>query len=145
MIRYEEGGWEWDDEGKRKEMSTPTSRFLVVTDQSDKRIALVHFEFCLEDTNLQEDQIAAIYCLEIQVEAEWTGKGIGAHLMSLLESIGQKFGMRKCMLTVLKNNHGAIKFYTTKLGYTLDDTDPSLHLVKHKQKKIPYKILKKLL
>jgi len=104
---------------------------------------MAHFEFCLEDTNLQDDKIAAIYCLEVQVEPAWTGKGIGEYLMTLLEAIGTKFGMRKCMLTALKNNLGALKFYTVKLGYTLDDTDPSLHYTKHKQKKIPYKILSK--
>lgn len=59
----------------------------------------------------------------MQVESEYQRKGLGAFMMKALESIAEHFKMEKLVLTVLKNNPDACRFYD-KLGYKKDETSP---------------------
>lgn len=51
----------------------------------------------------------------MQVEREYQRKGLGAFMMKALECISEHFKMEKLVLTVLKNNPDACRFYD-KLG-----------------------------
>lgn len=48
---------------------------------------------------------------ELQVEAEYQRKGLGAFMMKALEDMALYWKMEKVVLTVLKNNPDACKFY----------------------------------
>lgn len=48
---------------------------------------------------------------ELQVAKNSQNCGLGKALMQKLSNIGSKWGMRKIMLTILKANTSAMKFY----------------------------------
>lgn len=66
-----------------------------------------------------------LYVYELQVGASCRRLGLGEHLMKILELVALQFDMTKLMLTVFKNNHGAMGFYRSKLGYDIDENSPS--------------------
>ncbi|KAF9362361.1 N-alpha-acetyltransferase 40 [Mortierella sp. NVP85] len=103
----------WCREDKEEEMQDVTSRYLV-TFHDEVPVGMVHFQFVEEETSSDRNAEVA-YCYEIQIVPEYQRRGIGEHLIGLLEVIGTSTRMEKVMLTVFKANKDAIKFYTSKL------------------------------
>eukprot|EP00210_Caulerpa_lentillifera_P008580 g8185.t1 len=66
---------------------------------------------------------AVMYVYEIQVEAKHHGKRIGHHFMNILEIMGQELKLDAIVLTCMKQNERAMKFYL-KLGYSVDESSP---------------------
>ena len=65
------------------------------------------------------------YVWEIQVARGSAGNGIGSQMMEKLENfLRDKTAIRKIVLTVLKNNERAIKFYQQR-GYSVDKSSPN--------------------
>jgi ribosomal protein S18 acetylase RimI-like enzyme len=58
------------------------------------------------------------------VEKSCQGRGLGSLLMKMLFAIGLALDLPKCMLTVFKINQSAIKFYSHKLGFSIDEISP---------------------
>lgn len=61
---------------------------------------------------------------ELQIEDGYKNKGLGEFLMKALESLAKVWSMERVVLTLLKNNEGATRFYK-RLGYTLDEMSPA--------------------
>lgn len=72
----------------------------------------------------------------MQVEKSHQRKGLGAYLLSLLEQTAREWSMEMVVLTVLKNNPDAMKFYE-RLGFTVDESSPE------KSENAAYEILSK--
>ena len=70
-----------------------------------------------------EDGEEVVYLYEIHLGEELRGSGLGRYLMDLVENVGRKAGMGKCMLTVFMSNEAARKFYE-RLGYDVDEFSP---------------------
>jgi ribosomal protein S18 acetylase RimI-like enzyme len=98
--------------------------------------AFVHFRFCLDDDEVPG--YAVLYVYEIQVGQSHAGLGIGTFLMNLLQDVAHTVGLDKVALTALKSNVTALRFYKDRLGFKLDDTDPS-----HGGETADYEILSK--
>ena len=89
---YDNAGYGWDDEDKRAELTESGARFLIVRDPSlpNKPVAFVHFRFTVQGEAI--DQMAGdtcVYVLDIHVEEEYQRKGLGKHLLVILELIGK--------------------------------------------------------
>jgi ribosomal protein S18 acetylase RimI-like enzyme len=109
--------WKWNDLKKLNELQSIKNRFIIHTIEG-QICGFLAFRFMVECG----DPVAYIW--EIQVESESAGKGIGSQMMSKLESfLREKTAIRKIVLTVLKNNERAIKFYQNR-GYTEDKSSP---------------------
>lgn len=61
---------------------------------------------------------------ELQVSDAHRRRGLGRHLMRLLEQLGSALGASKVMLTVLKRNTAAVDFYKRVCGYQEDEISP---------------------
>ncbi|KAF6765987.1 acyl-CoA N-acyltransferase [Ephemerocybe angulata] len=112
----------WDAKKKHAEMFHRFSRFILVF-QGPEPLAenLVAFSmFRFEN----EEEYCVLYCYELQVKEEMRGMGIGRCLMNVLECIGSEWRMQKLMLTVLKANKNAVKFYAT-VGFQIDASSPT--------------------
>ncbi|TPX32627.1 hypothetical protein SmJEL517_g04271 [Synchytrium microbalum] len=159
-VEAKDMGWSTPD--KREEMSSDAPRFLIAR-VNQRSIGYVHFQFSTEelgdvdqDAKLRYDlanwdkngrmgakpsiceEVAVVYCYELQLEAEAQGRGLGHHLMELMEQVGRVTGMYKSMLTVFKSNTRAIEFYS-KRGYSIDPISPP------KSMRASYDIMSKLL
>lgn len=72
----------------------------------------------------------------MQVEESHRRKGLGAHMLNMLEKTATNWHMEHIILTVLKNNPDAMKFYE-RLGFKVDESSPE------KSENAPYEILSK--
>jgi len=65
-----------------------------------------------------------LYCYEIQLDTSVQRKGLGKHLMKLLEALARLHKYDWVILTVFKTNTNAIIFYKS-LGFQIDEISPS--------------------
>ncbi|XP_050078534.1 N-alpha-acetyltransferase 40 [Anopheles maculipalpis] len=121
----------WQPKIKQADLNKPWARYLVATDQTTKKpAAYTMFRFDLDYGR------SVLYCYELQVEAEFQRKGLGAFMMKALEQMAKHFSMERVVLTVLKNNEDGMRFYR-RLGYEVDDMSPD------KEEKAAYEIMSK--
>lgn len=108
--------WGWNDKIKRKELTHPEARFLLVF-QQQQPVAFVHLRF------EEEEREPVLYIYEMQLEHAVQRKRLGSFLMRVLYKIASNMGFSKVMLTVLDDNDAALHMYRG-LGYDVDDTTP---------------------
>ncbi|KAL8869112.1 MAG: hypothetical protein Q9174_004516 [Haloplaca sp. 1 TL-2023] len=128
----------WSPAKKRKEMKLPDLRYLLLCSQSKLQIqGFLSFMLTYEDGH------EVVYCYELHLDPALQGKGLGRHLMSLMEGAGQKSGVEKSMLTVFIDNQSALGFYS-RLGYSKDEYSPEPKKLRNGTVKEPdYVILSK--
>ena len=95
--------WGWKDGKKMNELKDRVARFFVIK-KDGKPIAFVHFRFEFET-------ISQLYVYELQVDPEYQRHGLGKTLLQACELVAMKTGMISVLLTVLKINELAMKFY----------------------------------
>ena len=120
---YRNSSWGLDMEGKLEELKSKKARYLFAIDYDEKLAGFVHFRFELDDE--ESPTCAVLYIYEIQIASAYRRCGIGKRLMGVAERIAREQSMKKVVLTVFKNNHGAISFYQKALGYYVDESSPS--------------------
>jgi N-alpha-acetyltransferase 40 len=121
---YRNSSWGLDLEQKEEELSHSRARFFLVYSKG-QLAAFVHFRFCYDDD--QDPRAVVLYLYEIQIEAAYQRQGLGKRLMSVLEALIVAAGLdtNKVMLTCFKKNSAAMQFYTSHLGYHVDQSSPS--------------------
>ncbi|KAI2810764.1 hypothetical protein RDWZM_002335 [Blomia tropicalis] len=118
---YEQSAWGWNRKSKQSELRHDDARHLLVhSTESNQPIAFVHFRF--EKGYVSE---ATLYCYELQVEEQYRHQGIGKCLMGILMELAAQYRMKKVLLTVLKQNTEAMRFYTEGLKFIIDTHSPS--------------------
>ncbi|WVQ83014.1 hypothetical protein IAT38_005152 [Cryptococcus sp. DSM 104549] len=135
----------YTESDKREEMFDPTSRFILLLpgdrvdafkaledaaesvelkdDDEQGLLGFAEFRFDTEET-MEGSDVEVVYCYEVQLQPQTRGAGLGKVLMDLIDEIGKRRGMAKTMLTCLKSNTSALRFYE-KSGYTPDEIDPT--------------------
>ena len=120
--------WGWSNAEKRRELNHNEARFLVITEQGgnatedadrgQQPVAFAHVRF------VDEEGVPSVYLYELQLEPRVHRRGLGTVLMRAVEHIGTALQMRQSVLSVLKINEQAQRFYTQGLGYGIDWTSP---------------------
>jgi len=84
--------WGWSDRKKRSELFTPDMRFFVARDtDTGERLGFVAW------TCLLEEDYDTCYVFELHLEARVQRKGLGRHLMLMVELAARKIGMQWCV------------------------------------------------
>lgn len=124
----------WDDKNKMDEMWDEDMRYLIVrlkdnhAPQPEKQWtkdpkldqSVIGF---LSFMITQEEEENVVYIYEIHISEYFRDSGLGRHLFSLVEQIGDATGMDKAMLTVFKRNTHARRWYDSR-GYGIDEVSP---------------------
>ena len=143
MFELYERTWGWSNPEKRRELAHSDARFIVAYERDGDGdaaketmtswsqpedgsvlegyvpVGFVHFRF-----EVEEDDSAVTYVYELQVEPRrQRGRGLGTRLMAAAEAVGASYGLERCLLTVLKVNEGAARFYE-RMGYVPDMNTP---------------------
>jgi len=149
---YKASEIKWSPASKRKEMVLPDMKYLIVSEREDthnsesvntqpvagsRMYGFVSFMITYEDSH------EVMYVYEIHLDVSLRSQGVGTMLMQMVESVGQKAGLEKCMLTVFKTNQKALRWYE-HCGYGIDDFSPGPRLLRNGTIKEPtYLILSK--
>eukprot|EP00605_Chrysophyceae_sp_TOSAG23-4_P002771 GSChrysophyteH1.ASY1.ANO1.3055.1 assembled CDS len=106
--RYDASGYGWDDEDKMRELSEGGARFLVArwSDNADsldqgELCAIAHFRFSVQGDFL--DKMEGDSCLivwDIHVEHEHQRKGLGKHLLTILELVAKRENISRVYIPV---------------------------------------------
>lgn len=120
----------WDVQEKQKELFHPEARFIILSaacaesdsiqpeEQEPRHIvgfSMFRFDY--------EEGEKLLYCYEVQLDENSRRLGLGHFLMEELIRIGKAWNMEKVMLTVLKVNSDAARFYR-RIGFSLDPSSP---------------------
>jgi ribosomal protein S18 acetylase RimI-like enzyme len=118
---YQASDWGYDAAAKRTELFEAEARYLLVHDEADGNslVGFAHFRF------VEDDGALVLYLYEVQLAPTMQRRGLGKLLMQLLLLVARKHGMELMVLTVFKNNTGAMRFYRERLGFDIDETSPS--------------------
>jgi len=148
---YKSSEIKWSPTSKRKEMVLPDLRYLIVrqdfshrsSDSADLSTDISSVRGFVSFMVTYEDGFEVVYVYEIHLAPDLRGQGIGNILMRMVESIGRKAGVEKCMLTVFKANDRAVRWYS-RSGYVVDDFSPGPRVLRNGIVKQPsYLILSK--
>eukprot|EP01036_Dinobryon_divergens_P026790 gene26790-35477_t len=110
--RYDASGYGWDDEDKLRELTEPGARFLLVREwpvegdsEVGELVGFVHFRFTVLGEVI--DSMVGQPCLhiyDIHLEDDIQRKGLGKHLLTVLELIGRREKMAMLSLAVQLND-----------------------------------------
>eukprot|EP01031_Cornospumella_fuschlensis_P036623 gene36623-44426_t len=121
---YDSSGFGWDDDDKMEELTEKGARFLVVRDAQRNIQAFVHFRFTVQGEVL--DQMAGAICLyimDIQLSSEVQRKGLGKHLLVVLELIGRREKMTRVSLPVFNGDNRTVAWLAkTGRGFVNDES-----------------------
>ncbi|KAI4788495.1 hypothetical protein E4T44_13460, partial [Aureobasidium sp. EXF-8845] len=124
-MDYNASSQGWDDENKLEEMEDEDMRYLIVRlndghppppDQQwskDPELDPSIIGFLSFMITQEEDQ-NVVYIYEIHISDHFRDCGLGRHLFSMVEHIGDATGMEKAMLTVFKRNTHARRWYDSR-------------------------------
>ncbi|KAL7535661.1 hypothetical protein ACHAWF_005228 [Thalassiosira exigua] len=144
---YRSSSWGLDMEEKERELRHAGARFLVALaferddsggdedgaehprsdsagDEYDACAVLGFAHFRHEVDEDATPRVPVTYVYELQVRPSHQKLGLGKRLMTLIELMALRMGMRKVMLTVFRANDAAMKFYE-KRKYQVDECSPS--------------------
>jgi GNAT superfamily N-acetyltransferase len=125
--RYEESGYGWDDEDKKKEFTEEGTRFLIVRaspeedDTPGDLLGFVHFRFSVQGDVV--DRMAGVPCTfvwDMHLDESIQRKGLGRHLVMLLELISRREKMQMVCFPVQLYDEDTIAFLTAIRGYAPD-------------------------
>ena len=108
----------WHPKAKRREMKLPDLKYLLVRQELGSEI-LGFASFMLT----YEDSREVVYLYDIHLREAVRGIGLGKHLITAIQQVGQETQMEKMMLTVFEANPEARTFYE-RLGFSVDDFSP---------------------
>lgn len=119
--KYEAAGYGWDDEDKLKELSEDGARFLVVraapaegTAAPGALVGYVHFRFTVQGDVVDKmvgDTVLMVHDIHLAEPAR--RKGLGRHLLQLLELVARRARMSRLSMQCLLGDDDARGFVTS--------------------------------
>ncbi|KAK5126551.1 hypothetical protein LTR85_009485 [Meristemomyces frigidus] len=141
---YEASSRGWHPRRKRREMTEPEMRYLLVDVDHRAQIDIIPLGGFLSFmiTHDSTPSVPVLYIYEIHLAESHRGKGMGKHFMNLAEEVARRVGVEKVMLTCFVSNTKAREFYE-RLGYGIDACSPADRKTRKKTVKADYVILSK--
>ncbi|CAE7379280.1 NAA40 [Symbiodinium microadriaticum] len=112
---YDASGYGWDDDDKKKELSEQGARFLIVRERAE--------EGCPPGPGEVMDTMAGDPCLyvwDVQLEEGVQRKGLGKHLMMILELIARREKMEQLCVPVQLNDDNSTAWIEGIRGFGPD-------------------------
>lgn len=126
--RYDTSGYGWDDEDKERELTEGGARFLLIRSvETEELIGFAHFRFTVQGEVL--DQMIGepcLYVMDLHMEEAFQRKGLGRHLLVLLELIARREQMTRVSFPVYLGDESTQAWVTKQRGYVVDDSFGSL-------------------
>ncbi len=108
----------FDREKIKAELAEPASRFYFCFTDSEAALPSGYFKINFPSAQTDLNEPGSVELERIYVRAEYQGNGIGAGIMSHVESIARTSGASRIWLGVWEKNTAAISFYK-KSGFVI--------------------------
>lgn len=128
--KYEESGYGWDDEDKERELTEKGTRFLIVRERPAEgqtkgaAVGFVHFRFTVQGEVI--DQMAgdpSLHIYDIHIDESSQRKGLGKHLLLILELVARREKMKLLSLPVLLGDEETTEWIThAGKGWAIDES-----------------------
>jgi GNAT superfamily N-acetyltransferase len=129
--KYEASGYGWDDEDKMRELTEKGTRFLIAREWPSEEgatkgeaVGIAHFRFTVQGEVI--DKMAgepSLYIYDLQIEDHSQRKGLGKHLLMILELIARREKMKMLSLPVQLGDHETAEWLThVGRGWALDES-----------------------
>jgi GNAT superfamily N-acetyltransferase len=123
---YENSGYGWDDEDKMRELTEQGARFLLVREfceghNNGRLVGFAHFRFTVQGEVM--DMMAGDPCLylwDIQIERSAQGRGLGRHMITLLELIARKEKMSYISIPIQNSDTRSLEWILKVRGFKAD-------------------------
>ena len=127
---YDESGYGWDDDEYSEALREPEGRTLVAYAGSgrasgdvvyDTPVAFIDFRFNVQGSVVGEmEGQPALVVEDLQLLPSVQRKGLGKHLMMLVNLIAKKYSMSYMMVKSFVNNDAARQFMSKISGFAVD-------------------------
>jgi GNAT superfamily N-acetyltransferase len=126
---YDASGYGWDDEDKMKELTEGGARFLLVRERAEPGddcpgplVAFAHFRFSVQGEVMdQMEGETMLYVWDIHVDDDCQRKGLGRHLLTVMELIARREQMKMIALPVQLSDVRTLTWINSKCkGYAPD-------------------------
>ena len=131
--RYDMSGYGWDDEDKHQTLTEQGARFLVIREWPEEEdakqgeiVGFAHFRFTVQGEYM--DTMAGEPCLilwDIHIEEDFQRRGLGKHILTLLELVARREGMKFLSVPVMLNDDVTLA-WLAKAGQGKFSPDESL-------------------
>lgn len=126
--KYDRSGYGWDDDDKRKEYTEDGTRFLVVRERTTegspvpgRMVGFAHFRFSVQgDIIDQMVGVPSLFLWDLHLDESIRRKGLGKHMMMLLELIGRREKMHTICIPVQLFDEETTAWVSTMRGYSSD-------------------------
>lgn len=126
---YNSSGYGWDDDDKVMELTEPGARFLLLKDRTksgceEELIGFAHFRFTVQGEVLDEmNGEPCLYLMDLHIVKSCQKKGLGKHIMVLLELIARQQGMSRVCVPVWLGHNECKAWVSEKLrGFQHDES-----------------------
>lgn len=123
--RYDASGYGWDDDDKERELTEQGARFLLLRDKNDgdKLIGYTHFRFTVQGEVIDEMAgDSCVHLVDIHLEDPYKRKGLGKHVMVLLELIARREKMSRVSVPVYLGDDDFKTWLLSQRGYAVDES-----------------------
>ena len=121
---YDASGYGWDDDDKKSELTESGARFLLLHDESndDKPlIGFVHFRFTVQGEILESMAgLPTLYLWDIHIDEDYQRKGLGKHLLIVLELIARQQKMECVSIPIQDKDNMSMSWISKIRGYEPD-------------------------
>ena len=124
---YDKSGYGWEDDDKMSELTEDGARFLLVRDYESCLVGFAHFRFTFqgEIMDVMEGE-PSLHLWDLHIDEEYRGKGLGKHLLLILELVARQQKMSVISLPVQLCDEAAAQWISRVKGYAKDATLKSL-------------------
>lgn len=126
--KYDRSGYGWDDDDKRKEFTEEGARFFIIREKSTKAgvtgrmVGFAHFRFSVQGDII--DQMVGtptLFLWDIHLDETVRRKGLGKHVMMLLELIARREKMHSVSIPVQMFDESTVAWISNGMkGYSTE-------------------------
>lgn len=123
--KYDASGYGWDDEDKMKELREDGARFILVREWPEEEgvekgnlVGFAHFRISVTGDFM--DEMTGESCLilwDIHLDEEYRQKGIGKHIMMMMEIMARKHSIDHVVVPVQLEDEDSLSWVQKLKGY----------------------------
>lgn len=124
---YDNSGYGWDDDDKRRELTEDGARFLLIREWPEEEgqevgnlVGFAHFRVTVTGDFMDEMTGESCLCLwDIHIEEEFQRKGLGRHIIMMLEVMARSYHIDYVVAPLMLDDEDSEAWLQSLKGYSV--------------------------